>query len=101
MKPLKVRVPHPKGGMVIGTVVRYAENDRPPAYIVDIGEYQSLRVPAHKVEAENQDEITKTFASILAEVQARLQDKCFPTHEEQREEENSVLYHNLKHKERV
>ena len=78
MKPLRVRVPHPKGGMAIGTVVRYAENDNPPAYIVDIGEYQSLRVPAHKVESENQDEITKTFASILAEVQSRLQDKCFP-----------------------
>ena len=78
MKPLKVRVPHPKGGMVIRTVVRYAENDRPPAYIVDIGEYKSLRVPAHKVEAENHDEITKTFASVLAEVQSRLQDKCFP-----------------------
>ena len=76
MKPLKVRVPHPKGGMIIGTVVRYAENDNPPAYIVDIGEYQSLRVPAHKVEAENHDEITKTFESIMAEVQARLTNKC-------------------------
>ena len=76
MKPLKVRVPHPKGGMIIGTVVRYAENDRPPAYIVDIGEYKSLRVPAHKVEAENHDEITKTFEAIMAEVQARLANKC-------------------------
>ena len=76
MKPLKVRVPHPKGGMIIGTVVRYAENDNPPAYIVDIGEYKSLRVPAHKVEAENHDEITKTFESIMAEVQARLANKC-------------------------
>ena len=76
MKPLKVRVPHPKGGMAIGTVVRYAGNDRPPAYIVDIGEYQSLRVPAHKVEAENHDEITKTFEGIMAEVQARLANKC-------------------------
>ena len=76
MKPLKVRVPHPKGGMIIGTVVRYAENDNPPAYIVDIGEYKSLRVPAHKVEAENHDEITKTFEAIMAEVQARLANKC-------------------------
>ena len=78
MKKLKVRVPHPKGGMAIGTVVRYAEHDSPPAYIVDIGEYASLRVPAHRVEAENHDEITKSFKSILAEVQARLQERCFP-----------------------
>ena len=61
MKPLRVRVPHPKGGMAIGTVVRYAGNDRPPA---------------HKVEAENHDEITKTFEGIMAEVQARLANKC-------------------------
>ena len=80
IKPIQVRVPHPKGGMVIGKVVRYDRGSiqDSPFYVVDIGEYASLKVPAHKVEAENQDEITKTFASILAEVQSRLQDKCFP-----------------------
>ena len=74
---VKVRVPHPKGGMAIGTVVRYAENDTPPAYIIDIGERASLRVPAHKVEAENPDAITKNFSKILAEIEQNLQMKCF------------------------
>ena len=103
MKATKVRVPHPKGGMTIGTVVRYdkGSSQDPPFYVVDIGEYASLKVPAHKVEAENHDELTKQFKHIFAEVQVRLQERCFPTIEEQRKEEKSVLYHNLKHKEKV
>ena len=79
IKPTKVRVPHPKGGMAIGTIVRYDEGDsrRSPFYVVDIGEYASLKVPAHKVEAENHEQLTKQYNHIFAEVQTRLQEKCF------------------------
>ena len=80
MKPLKVRVPHPKGGMVIGTVVRYDRGSMqdPPFYVVDVGEYASLKVPAHKIEAENHDELTKQYNHTFAIIQQKLQDKCFP-----------------------
>ena len=48
----KVKVAHPaKGkGMVTGKIVRY-DNQGPgsPFYIVDIGEYRSEKVPAHKI----------------------------------------------------
>ena len=79
MKAMKVRVPHPKGGMAIGKVVRYdkGSSQDPPFYVVDIGEYASLKVPAHKVEAENHDELTKQFKHIFAEVQVKLQERCF------------------------
>ena len=77
--PINVRVPHPRGGMAIGKVVRFDSGGAgySPFYIVDIGEYGSVKVPAHKVEAENRDELTKQFKSIFAEVQQRLQEKCF------------------------
>lgn len=78
-EPVKVRVRHPKGGMVIGKVVRY-DSGHPgysPFYVVDIGEYESVKAPAHEVEAENHDQLTKQFKSIFAEVQQRLQERCF------------------------
>ena len=71
---MKVRVRHPKGGMVIGKIVRY-DSGSPhysPFYIVDIGERQSVKAPAHEVEAENHDELTKQYTKIFAEVQRRL-----------------------------
>ena len=65
--------------MAIGKVVRFDSGGAgySPFYVVDIGEYGSVKVPAHKVEAENHDELTKQFKSIFAEVQQRLQEKCF------------------------
>ena len=44
----KVRVPH-KGKMVSGKIVRYdsGKGGYSPAYVVDIGEYESKLVPAH------------------------------------------------------
>jgi hypothetical protein len=79
IKPIKVRVPHPKGGMVIGKVVRYDRGSMQdsPFYVVDVGEYASIKVPAHKVEAENHEQLTKQYNHIFAEVQTRLQEKCF------------------------
>jgi len=46
-----VRVPN-KGRMVKGKIVRYDKGDShgSPFYIVDIGEYASIKVPAHNVE---------------------------------------------------
>ena len=85
MKPLKVRVPHPKGGMAIGKVIRYDDGSPhySPFYVVELeGEQASIKVPAHKVEAENHDEITTQFQGIFAEVQQRLQERCFPTKED-------------------
>ena len=79
IKPIQVRVPHPKGGMVIGKVVRYDRGSMQdsPFYVVDVGEYASIKVPAHKVEAENHEQLTKQYNHIFAEVQTRLQEKCF------------------------
>jgi len=51
-KGAKVKVAHPaKGkGMVTGKVVRYDDQGPgSPFYVVDIGEYQSEKVPAHKI----------------------------------------------------
>ena len=79
-KPLRVRVPHPRGGMVIGKVIRYDDGSPhySPFYVVEVeGEQASIKVPAHKVEAENHDELTKQFQGIFAEVQQRLQERCF------------------------
>jgi hypothetical protein len=47
----KVRVPH-NGHMVSGKVVRHDKGDPhgSPFYVVDVGKYESLKVPAHKVE---------------------------------------------------
>ncbi len=80
MKAIQVRVIHPKGGMTTGKIVRYDRGDKnqSPFYIIDIGEYKSIRVPAHKVLSENFDEFTKQYNSIFAEVQRKLQEKCFP-----------------------
>ena len=79
IKPIKVRVPHPLGGMVIGKVVRYdkGSSQDPPFYVVDVGEYTSLKIPAYKVEAENHEQLTEQYNRIFAEVQIRLQEKCF------------------------
>lgn len=51
----QVRVPH-KGKMVPGKVVRFdkgggAGGAESSFYVVDVGEYESLKVPSHKVEA--------------------------------------------------
>ncbi len=52
----KVRVPHPaKGkGMVTGKIVRYDKGGGgySPFYVVDIGEYKSEKIPAHKIQTE-------------------------------------------------
>lgn len=50
-KGTKVRVPH-KGKTVDGTVVRYDKGSPQdsPFYVVDVGEYESLKVSAQKVE---------------------------------------------------
>lgn len=50
----KVRVPH-KGKMVDGKVVRYdlggyQTNHGWPFYVVDVGEYESIKVPVDRVE---------------------------------------------------
>ncbi len=57
LKPgTKVRVPHPaKGkGMVTGKIVRYDKGGGgySPFYVVDIGEYKSEKIPAHKIQTE-------------------------------------------------
>ena len=62
----KVRVPH-KGKMVSGKVVRHDKGSGgySPAYVVDVGEYESKIVPSHKVqkeEVEQIDEISKETA---------------------------------------
>ena len=46
----KVQVPH-LGKMVSGTVVRFDQGDDPawPFYVVDVGEYESIKVPHQKV----------------------------------------------------
>ena len=48
----KIMVPH-KGMMAQGTVVRYDKGDRhgSPFYVVDVGEYESIKVPVHVVES--------------------------------------------------
>lgn len=54
-KDARVRVPH-KGKMVTGKVVRYDKGQDPhgsPFYVVDVGEYESLKVPVQKVIPEN------------------------------------------------
>jgi len=45
-----VRVPH-KGKMVSGKIVRYdpGKGGYSPAYVVDIGEYESIIVPVHNL----------------------------------------------------
>lgn len=51
----KVRVPH-KGKMVSGKVVRYDDRDKhhggSPFYVVDVGEYESAKVPAHHIKED-------------------------------------------------
>jgi len=46
----KVKVPH-KGKLVSGKVVRYDKGDPHGTafYVVDVGEYESLKVPVHKI----------------------------------------------------
>ena len=56
-----VQIPH-KGKMVSGRVVR--KDPVSGDYIVDVGEYGSVRVPAHKVKqgmAEGEDQVKKVF----------------------------------------
>lgn len=49
----KVKVPH-RGKMVSGKVVRHDKGDKygSPFYVVDVGEYESAKVPAHNVTKE-------------------------------------------------
>ena len=54
LKPgTKVKVPH-KGKMVKGKIVRYDKGSRAegPFYVVDVGEYESPKIPAHKIDEE-------------------------------------------------
>ena len=47
----KIKVPH-KGKIVQGKVVRYDKGDPhggSPYYVVNVGEYESIKVPVHKV----------------------------------------------------
>jgi len=51
----KVQIPH-KGKMTTGTIVRYDEGEQwegkrvgSPFYVVDVGEYESVIVPKHKI----------------------------------------------------
>ena len=75
---LTVRVRHPKGVMCFGKVVIYEEAlDRSPFYVVDIGEYQSLKVPAHIMEKDNKLEVHQEVKNILGKMYADLQGKCF------------------------
>jgi len=54
----KVRVPH-KGKAVPGKVVRHDKGDKhgSPFYVVDVGEYESPKVPAHQVRTEEVEQI--------------------------------------------
>ena len=49
----KVKVRH-KGKMIRGKVVRYDKGGRgeSPFYVVDVGEYESPKIPAHKIDEE-------------------------------------------------
>jgi hypothetical protein len=51
----KVRVPH-KGKMTSGKVVRYDKGEKhgSPFYVVDVGEYESAKVPSHKVQVHEE-----------------------------------------------
>ena len=53
----KVRVPH-KGNMVSGKIVRHDPGDKhgSPFYIVDVGDYESAKIAAHKVQKEEINE---------------------------------------------
>ena len=46
----KVKVPH-KGKLVTGKIVRYDKGDKHgwPYYVIDVGEYESIKVPVDKV----------------------------------------------------
>tara|TARA_Y100001951_G_scaffold80047_1_gene67976 strand:+ start:292 stop:525 length:234 start_codon:yes stop_codon:yes gene_type:complete len=64
--------------MCFGKVVRYEEAlDRSPFYVVDIGEYQSLKVPAHIIEKDNKLAVHQEVKNILGKMYADLQGKCF------------------------
>lgn len=83
MKAINVRVPY-KDGIRIGKVIKYNDGEKSkcsPFYIVDIGENRTIKVPAHKVEADNHNEISNQFKLIFNEVQQRLQQRCFPGEE--------------------
>lgn len=46
----KIKIPH-RGKPTVGTVVRY-DNGKPhysPFYVIDVGEYASVKFPAHRV----------------------------------------------------
>ena len=61
----KVRVPH-KGKMVSGKVVRHDKGSGgySPAYVVDVGEYESKIVPSHKVQKEEVEQIDEISADL-------------------------------------
>ena len=74
LKPgTKVKVPH-KGKMVKGKIVRYDKGVKGyegPFYVVDVGEYESPKIPAHKIKEEVEldeakyDIYHKTFSSAM------------------------------------
>ena len=70
LKPgTKVKVAHPaKGkGMVTGKIVRYDKGGpHSPFYVVDIGEYQSEKVPAHKIKEEIEVDESNELQAIMA-----------------------------------
>jgi hypothetical protein len=56
-----VKVPH-KGQMVSGKVVRYDKGSGAESsfYVVDVGEYESLKVPAHEVKKLSESQLTES-----------------------------------------
>lgn len=78
----RVRVPH-KGRMVQGKVVRYDKggfgNHGWPFYVVDVGEYESLKVPVDKVIKEavevSEEEMTDAQMKRREEIVKSMKDK--------------------------
>ena len=73
----KVKVPH-MGKMVSGKVIRHDKGEKhgSPFYVVDVGTYESPKVPAHKVQKEEVEQIDesrghKILATKFAQIEAR------------------------------
>lgn len=70
----KVRIPH-KGKMVTGKVVRHDKGSmgESPAYVVYVGEYESAKVPAHKVQKVNEEveQIDETGDTLKGQIRLR------------------------------
>lgn len=76
----KVRIPH-KGKMVAGKIVRYDGGTKSvgelPFYIVDVGEYGSVKIPVHKVALgeDTQDESLAIKEARYAKLKKALEDE--------------------------